>query len=348
MIPYIIFYFIIFLLSFKIKKEKYTVYDFLLLTIMIGFSGIRYGIGTDYVSYEGVFNYFSSDSITLMQGRTGIGFSYLMYFVKYILHMNFQFVIVLCSFFTNLLIYRFIKRNSEQPGRAILIYISLGFYTLSFNMFRQMLSIAFILTGFESLKRGKKIFAIILYLIALFIHSSAIIAIIVLTCLYFFIKKRFKLWPILAGATIFLVFYNTLYYNILSNFDGFEIYATKEYLPGVGTYINVAVYFVLYIIFIHFTKKNFKNTEEKNLQLNAATIGLGIVTLELKNFLFVRIATPFIIFFPILIAESYEIYNFRKKRLESLIFYSCLFVYFLVYTNSFGEVVPYTTVLGLF
>ena len=128
---------------------------------------------------------------------------------------------------------------------------------------------------------------------------------------------------------------------ILSNINAFSIYETKEYLPGLGTYINILVYFILYGIFIHSMKNKYDHTDEKNIYFNITTIGMGLILLESRSYLFVKIANTFLIYFTILIADAYEIYGFSKKRLKSLIFYLCLFMYIIIYIISFDVVVPY-------
>ena len=96
MIIYIVFYIVVFLLSFKISKEKFNIYDVVLLTIIILFSGLR-SAGLDYFLYKNIFN-----SNFLLESRTGIGFSYLMYIVKEIFNWKYQGLIFIISLLTNI------------------------------------------------------------------------------------------------------------------------------------------------------------------------------------------------------------------------------------------------------
>lgn len=345
MMPYIVLWLIVFLLSFKIKEKKWNIFDFLILIILIVFSAIRYGIGVDYELYERIFN--NITSLELMNtNRTGLGFSYIMYFIHSVLKGDYQLVIAGCSIITNLFMYIFIKRNCSRPGLGILLYLSLGFYTTSFNMFRQMLSMSIILIGFECFKSKKKLLTLIFFIIGFFIHSTSSIAILAYIILLKFKNLKLNTKLLLACSAIGVVLYDKIFYAIISLIPSLSMYIENSYAPGIGTYLNVLVYLI--ILFLIMTrKKDFIDKNKNNiLYLNSVIIGVAIMLFELKNYLFFRIAFYFIIFMPIALTEYYEISNFRKKKIESLVFYVCLLTYFIIYINSFDGVIPYTTIIG--
>lgn len=328
------------------KRKKWDIFDFILLITLIIFSAIRYGIGIDYNLYKKIFDniYLLSDMST---NRTGVGFSYFMYFVKNILHGNFQIVIAICSIITNFFMYYFFKKNSKRPGLSILLYLSLGFYTTSFNMFRQMLSMSFLLIGFNLFKNKKKFFSLIAFIIATFIHSTSLLAILVY--LFLIIFKKINLTPkILFPIGIVAVFlYDTIFNIIIKMIPSMGLYIDYSSLPGVGTYINVAVYLIIALLIMSKRKKIEILNHDGKLFCNAVVIGATVMLLELKNYLFFRIAYYFIIFIPILLVDYYETASFRTKKINSLAFYMCLLIYFLIYVFSFDGVIPYKTILEL-
>ena len=78
-----------------------------------------------------------------------------------------------------------------------------------------------------------------------------------------------------------------------------------------------------------------------NKYFNYFAIAIIISSFQLKNYLFMRIVVYFSIFMPLLIAEFYEKLNINNNKIISFLLYITIFVYFLIYTNSFGGVVPY-------
>lgn len=333
MIAYIVFYIIIFLLASQIKKDKFTVFDVLLISVIVLFSGLRC-VGLDYTLYSYNFNY-----MTDIESRTGIGFSYIMYWFKFVLNWNYQSLIFMISLITNINFYYFFKKKSENPAMAILVFISLGFYTTSFNMFRQSLSISLVLIGSLFFDEKKYIKSIGIYLGAFFIHSSSLIAIVVYTAIKFIKNKKLKFRYIFALSILAILLYDKIFYNVIALLDGYSMYSTYDSTPGIGTYINVFCYLFLTVFFIipAYSKRKIDDYYIYNLFL----IGLGIMLIEVKNFLFFRIAFYFTILTPIMLTTIYNEHNFKNRKIEKSIYYICLFVYFMVYIYSFDGVVPY-------
>ncbi len=199
---YIILFIILFFFSFKIKNKQFTIYDFIFLSIIILFSGLR-SVGLDYHLYKATFN-----SNFSLESRTGFGFNYLMYIFKYKFNFNFQMLIFIISFFTNTLMYYFVKKNSCRPGLTMLVYISLGFYTTSFNMFRQTLSIMLILFACEKWDQKRYVQVVLGYLLAFAFHSSSLIAITVYSIMKFFKYHRFKFRYLFPLSLLGILIYN--------------------------------------------------------------------------------------------------------------------------------------------
>lgn len=333
MLIFIFFYILIFILSFKIKKEKFTIFDVILIFLLIMFSGLR-GVGIDYELYGKIYN-----SPFQLESRTGIGFTYLMYLYKYILHLDYQALIFTVSIITILCIYYFIKKNSERPGLSILIYVSLGFYTTSFNMFRQSLSIALVLVA-SHLYNNKKIFkSILLYCCGFLVHSSSIIAIVAYSIIKKFNNKKIKFKYILPFSILGLLLFDKLFMIFINTFDSYSMYSTYNAVPGLGTYINVTLY-LLFTVFLLIPR--YKNVNNDDYQYyNLFLIGICIMMLEYKNYLFFRIAFYFIIFSVFMLSNFYIEHKLQNRKFESLLFYLCLFVYFIIYICSFDGVLPY-------
>lgn len=339
MIIYALLFLMVFLLSFKIQKGKYNLYDYLMITILVVFSGIR-SVGVDYHLYKRI--YYSNFSL---ESRTGAGFNQIMDFVKNTLHLDYQYLIFGISLITIICIYHYIKKKSIKPGTAILAFLALGFYTTSFNMFRQSLSISLVLIGTLLFDKNKRLLSIIPFTIAFLVHSSSIIAIVG----YMFLKlngrnKKIKFKYIVLLALLSLLLYDSFYLKILSLFEGYSLYSTYDTIPGIGTILNVLIYLVFTMFFV--IPKYNTDTRDDELVYNLFLIGVGIMILEFKNFLFFRIAMYFTILTPIIISKFYVEHDFTKRKMESLMFYILLFIYYMVYVYSFDGVLPYNVFWG--
>ena len=342
MIWYVILFFIIFLLSFKIAQKKYNIYDLLTMTILILFSGLRYEVGTDYSLYKTIYQSNVNGFLDSATSRTGYGFSMLTHFFGHDLGLNYNFFIFFCSFITITCIYIFIKKYSKKPGLAILLYVSLGFYTAAFNGFRQQLSLAIALFGYMLFKENKKLFSIIFFSIAFLLHSSSIVPIIIFVLFEIFKKEDINSLYIYIPIMIFYIFYNTLFFKLLGIVESYSLYVDYVSTPGLGTYMMVLVYNIVLIFFVlPKRKKIFSNNSTMKVFINYVIIGSALMILQTKNWLFVRLATDFTIFAPLLLAEYYVAANFKEKKLESLLFYAFIFIYYLLYINSFGGIIPY-------
>lgn len=347
MLPYIIFYAFIFIISFKIIPKKYTFFDFLLLLVLIGFAGVRLNIGTDYVLYERIYRDISMYSA--LDSRTGVGFSILMQLFKNVLHLSYPFFIFFISALTNTLLYFYIKKFSEKPGRTLLLYISIGLYGFSFNGFRQGLSIILMLYGLMHLQNGKNVRAIIWYFFSFFCHTSTIVGIL-LSLLFVKNKKmQLKLVYIIPIFTILFFNYEIIFSFFLKNISSYNMYlnTSNQYAAGLGTFLNAFLFIIFYFIFAWNNIRKNKTKEIDNttlLYFNLVTIGTPILLLGVKNWLFVRFSYQFIIFYIFLMDIYYEKNNIEKKKFTSLFFYVFMYAYFLMNTYFFNGLIPYQSI----
>lgn len=140
-------------------------------SILFLIAACRYGIGTDYWSrHVPVFEQIRSGYATDYE----VGFVALNRVVAWFTN-DAQWLIAVVSFFTILLVYRFIIRMSLHPALSILIFVFGGFYLEAFNLAQQWLAIAILLNTLELALRRKRVAFLVLTILAISIHSSAII-----------------------------------------------------------------------------------------------------------------------------------------------------------------------------
>ncbi len=346
---YIIFYILVFLLSFRIKEKKWNIFDIILLSLIILFSGLRYGIGTDYKGYEGYYNSITSINDVLLN-RTGTGYYLIAYILRVKLHLPFSFYIFLISFVTNLLVYKYFKNNSTRPAQCILMYISLGFYAFTFNAFRQSLSMIIVLYGFSFLQKNKIFQCILLYALGISFHTISLIPAAIFTILFCLKNFKINFKVVILSIIIILIFYDMFYFKILNFNSNYKLYTinSEQYIGGFGTFINAIMYLFLYLIINVLNYKKLVAYDPKNhLFSNIMSIGIIFNTISVKNWLFSRVAMSFLIFTPIILSSYYEFKEFRYKKMESLLCYIMLFIYFIVNALNFNDVVPYQSILYL-
>lgn len=173
-------------------KNNYTVIFkvlFLLITIVTIF---RFGVGTDYFNYHYLFNQipeFGSNFPIEVHGD--IGYNFLVSIAKKI-GISFDVWIASISLVTMVLFYITIRRRSEVPNFSLLIFYTTYLFTYVNSGIRQGLSLAIIFYA-TSFFKSKKLVFVILVLLATTIHSSAIIALILLFDKYIFNYKTLKI-----------------------------------------------------------------------------------------------------------------------------------------------------------
>lgn len=165
-----------FILAKKIEKKEKKIYLHLIVLIISLFCGLRAKtIGIDTINYYIYLDIVSKIGISY---GSDIGFSIICYILIKIFN-NPGVVILTISFITNyFIIFRFWDfRKKVSFSWMILIYL-ISYYPYTFNITRQFLAISIIFWGIRFIERGKRKRYILLNLIAISIHFSAAICLI--------------------------------------------------------------------------------------------------------------------------------------------------------------------------
>lgn len=343
MFEYIFFLGIVFLLLCYVRKNKNSIFDILLLIILICFSGFRYGIGTDYKLYEEIYNH--TDTIGADFFRTGFGYYSFSLFLHNIIPDGFWLLIFTFSAITYVSIYFFCKENSNIPGLSIFLFICLGFYPTSFNIFRQMASLAILLLGYTYLNKKKYFKTCIFFTIAISLHEMSIIPILAILWIKVF-RKNFNYKMLLFLGILVLFQYDFIYDILVENILSINVYSNSEkYIPGIGTYLQVVVYLFMYFIFNLNKEKLIKKDKLNEEYLFLYNLGVIITLIGIKNILFIRLSNYLTIYSIIIIPKLYDLYDLKNRKLERAALYMCYIIYFFTYIYSFNEVVPYQSIL---
>ena len=345
MIPYIVFFLIIFILLCYIKNEKVNIATIIFLTAIICFSGLRYGIGQDYGLYNRIF--IKTNILSRSFFRTGIGYYYMSRFFL-LVSKNYNLFIFIISFITNVCIYYFCKKMSSKISVSLFSYIFLGYYVAGFNTFRYFLSVAFFLLSYVYLDSNKYFRFVLFSVFSVSIHYVAILGIF-FTLFFNKIYKRFvNKKVIIVFGILLLIFYSVIYKFIVQHISSISIYSDDSvYKAGFGTYFRLLFYGIILLI-LYGNRHKLIELNKKNIEyINIYAVSYLIMIVGIYNILFVRLSTFLNIFIILLIPEIWKIYNLDKIKLDRYIFYVGAFVYYLMYVHSFGGIVPYTSILSI-
>lgn len=354
-----------YLVNKKILKKVFIILAFLIPCILAGLR--KETIGTDLQVYVKPMFQLAIDSKnfqeflngTWINNSTGgtwfttdveIGFSLLLYLITKIFK-SFQVLLFLFQLVIITLIYKGLKffKNKSLQLNALTYYCL--FYCVTYNMIRQFLAMAIIFYGLKFLIERKYRYYILLNILALFFHKSAIIGLSILLLysisdnnrikLFFLkikIKNKIKI-VILISILVLILFQLEFITNILQSV-GLEKY--KSYLKGEYSFLPKQ--FLLRIPFVCLIFTEYKKNKENRIYLFALL--LNIIDLFLSQLGSItphsgRIAQYFYIFNIILyplICTTGKYKNIKSIFLKSfLIFY---FIYTIMYLG-WQEVYPY-------
>lgn len=279
-----------------------------------------------------------------------IGFSLLLYLITKIFR-NFQVLLFLFQVIIVSLIYKGLRAFKNQDLYLNMLTYYFLCYVITFNIIRQCLAIAIIFYALKFLLKRKYRYYILLNILALFFHKSAIIGLVILL-LYsisdnnriklFFLKIRIKnkiKIIILISILALILFQLEFITNILQSL-GLEKY--KSYLKGEYSFLPKQ--FLLRIPFVWLIFIEYKKNKESRIHLFALL--LNIIDLFLSQLGSVtpnswRIAQYFsiynIIFYPMVCNSG------KYKILKKLFLISYLIFYFSYTILILGnhEVYPY-------
>ncbi|MES2284311.1 MAG: EpsG family protein [Bacteroidota bacterium] len=335
--------FIIVLLLIGVVSNKNRIL-FLIFLVLSLFSGFRYDVGTDYMSYSKTFDYLESYNPFIE-----LGFTYLLYFVKYIGGTQ-QLVFLIFAICTQFLFIKFIKTYSRFPLISTLTYICIGpFFLASLSGIRQYLAISIFLYSLKFIIEKKIIkYLLVIFFAAFFSHFS----ILLLIPFYFLLSEEisFKKKCVFIAITLVGSW-------LLSAIISMTIYSRFLEVESKGYTINFTVYvfIIISIIILFFEKKNTDSKLTIFYNMNFFSLLCMIVMLlnsGLTADIFLRTNNYFMVSYIVLIPSL--VLQFKEVDTK-MVFYTLYITVLLAYfyrntmINGFeGHLLPYSTNFNLF
>ena len=200
---------IVLLSSLYGKKNTKAVNNLLVIlcaAILIFVSGFRYCVGTDYLTYKGLYSEFLTDELYLFdQPALGIVAR-----ISAFVFNDYATWFFLMAVITIVPVIYITKKDSISFSMSILLYIFLGCWHYSFNVVKQCAAASILLLGYKYIVERKFFKWCLICIIASFFHISALLMI----PLYFLVAPKIStkriIFLVLVGVAIFF-FYDELF-----------------------------------------------------------------------------------------------------------------------------------------
>ncbi|WP_369753138.1 EpsG family protein [Flavobacterium sp. WC2409] len=300
-------------------------------------------VGIDYVAYKTAYLYEISSNVPLsyLLYKFEIGWLFLNIFMQSF-SGSFEFLIAIVSFFTIFSFFYVLRKETKSPIFAILLYVLLFYYSLSFSLIKQGLATSFFLLSVYFFSENKKVKSIFSALLFAVLHYSSI-ALIPFAILAHYIKVSNKKMLISLLVTFCIgilgITDEARSLIMLLPFEKYAHYADYKVDVDVNR-LNVYLFLVpknimCCIIFYYLP-------EAKKIYKNLFFFGLIIANLFISISLVSRFVLYFFSFEIILLTNLIFLYNGKKRTnlLFAVIIYALVYFIYNLITNR-GGVIPY-------
>ena len=317
----------------KHTKQIFLIGSFLVLSLIVFNRG---DFSTDYHSYEYMFYESSMNSIKYIVRKNEWGF-YLILKLLSFFTKDYQIAIGIIGLLTLIIYYSVFKKFSSGIFITIILFLVFDNYIISFNLIRNILSVAIFLYGSRYIWENNIKQYFLFIIIASVIHRSAIILFPMFWILRINFKNKnsilisllfFIVIILMASSKNFVLFFQSLLgYNYSLNSYGID---GGDFGPFIKTL------FLFIILLINYRYIDYKNIKER-VWTNGCLINLLLQGLSMNMFMIQRIGFYFSGFYLLLIPLIVSKMNNKKK----LVFYSILILFSFLYALLFRNTVFY-------
>ncbi len=241
----------------------YVFFVFLCATILIGVSGLRYHVGTDYMAYmQGygirVANVWK-DIATFNEPVLGI-----IAYISAVIYDDYATMFFNVALFTIALNVRTISKYSSNFFVGIMLYIFIGAWHNSFNGIRQYMAAAVIFAGHRYILE-KKFWK---YLLVILLASCCHITALVMLPLYFVVNRKVNLknMILVVGIAVVMRYSYDIFFGIMNSVKGRD-QTEFEYMQTEVNIFRILVAFAPLVLPL-FTRKGFFEDKENRLYFN--------------------------------------------------------------------------------
>ncbi len=205
-------------------------------------------VGVDTANYYNSFVFFDSNHIR------GVEFGWM--FINYVCRNYFNSFTVL-QFIVSILIFTFFTKSVNEYSKnrilSLILFVILYYYFNSFNIARQILACCICLYSLKYLKKSQIVKYIMWVLIAMSIHSSAVI----MLPMYYIANlslPKFIIVAILLSSYIIPNYIMPILYEALSSNELYSMYLGDLLLVRSDLSMNLLLHTILLIFILYFSK----------------------------------------------------------------------------------------------
>lgn len=337
----------------------YCIIGLLSLFVVIAMFGLRYGISTDYFSYERIYNTVHDASFSkywsLHLKRTGDFYIEPGYYLLNRLFPTYRLLLWAIGILIFALFLIAIKDYSFQISYAFALFVFLSTqYMYSLNGMRFVVALCFLLIGYTALIKDKTKTFIVMVLLASLFHTT------MLFCLAMLFLKRYKYKGV--NSTRNLVFFALLLLfplivdsllEIASNISVFRRYftvtryAASEEMSGGWTWVLHIVPVVLPLLV--FCRKEIFDSNDTSTLFKICVTEIPFRMLGLYNVWYTRFARcaqiAQVIFIPLVLSRVSN----RQKRTALYVYYIAWYIFYFSYyaiVYAKGDGLPYVWIFS--
>ena len=334
----------------NLSKEVKKIFKILTVVVPSFFSGIRYGIGTDYIIYKNVFNEILN-KVTITK-RSEIGYVLLNKIIIFFTS-DFQALLFIIALLTIGCVYSTLYRKKEKISVPFGMFaFMLMYYQMTFNLSRQMLSAAIIMYAIKFLEENKKKKYLIYTIIATSIHTSGIIG-LPLVFLYKFLteeKYRKKRLIFYFVCLVAVCGYSKILTPIFSSIPALKYYLQYVSFSYEGIGIGILRYILLGIVPGIYLYKRMK--DDKPIMMMYAITILGFILWTnsyVSDYIAYRISYIFLLNIVCVLGYYWKVMKNKKEIFINLFLLSIIifFWYYDFFYLGSHETVPYTTIFSI-
>lgn len=346
------------------NTSLYYVAFFMIFLIYVVVAGIRYNVGTDYITY-------SMYQIPIALSNMKIVSSYNVEFLyKMVIKLGYfiggvQWVFVITAMLFVGFVILYIMQRSNNYVLSFLIFVLITFYNFSLNGMRQSIAIGIFLfaTKYVVIKKPFKYFFWII--VAVLFHKSAIIYFFLYFLLHFnFVKNKWFLYFLTFISFFIVIFEKKIYTLMLSITLKFNFYSKffGSIYDGSNQYFHMNIFMLFFNVLMLLFSYYFINTSindhdyipvktEKSLNIDLSIQIIGTI-FSLAAFVIPGSFRVYYMFIPIqisLIPNVLSIISNKKVKLIVevivILMYFCMFYLLILHWNQ-NQTLPYKTIFN--
>lgn len=330
----------------KLKVNYAIIFVILSATFPIIVEMLRYGVGTDQLSYS---LYRIPRILNGTETNIPQGYQILIRILSYI-NKDGLIIYGLALALEIILFYMYFLEASTIQWMSVLTFFLLGIYNTSLNISRQMLSVSIFFFATRFIKRKQPIKYVICILIAISIHTVSVIYLPMYLLPKLNLRKNMK--PVLCLACIGI--FNRPFLELLEwlsrqipALGTYYLYFSGQYFADSFSWSIAFVTIAPLICYLIFDKAVLEGSklEERNLYFNIAWICcipaiLNVVIPNADRFIFMLLPAN-CIYMPNL---TIRLTSKAKVQftISMILIYLCFYMYYIVFLNC-GQTFPYKT-----